>query len=1141
MTDFAIRKNVEALLRRRAEGARDDHPLSHGQQAMWLLHQLDPSGSAYSIAFAAHITGVDTAAFGEAVRALVTRHAALRTTFGVTEDEVFQTVHGWLEPVIEEVDATGVDDAGRAALVRARYEVPFDSRTGPLVRAHLIRTDPHAHIVLLVVHHLVCDFWSLGVMLDELAVLYRAEIDRVPAGLGTCTPYRAFVSHQRAYLDSAAGRRAREYWHTRLSGDLPVLEWPAFRPDPDQAPAAGGSLHFQLDAELAKRVTAFAREQRRTPYQVLLTAFQILLSRYTACDDVLVGSPMSGRTRPEFDDCVGYFTDPVVLRADLSGQPTTRELISENRRTVADALEYQDYPFDVLVSELAPRRRPGVNPIFQTMFVYQKPQRFPEWARLYWGARPADELEQPLRWAGLDVRPFRLAQQEGQLDLILEAIEAGDALLGVLKYRPAVFSSTAARAMVRHLITLLSGMIDEPDQPVSTLGLLDEPPRRRPVAPAPESSDSLPARFAASVAAHADRPAVRFGGSVLTYRELDHRARRLGAALTAEGVTVGDRVALVLEPSLELVIAILAVQRAGAGYVAIDHRHPPARRDMMLGDCGAAVVLCHQRHASSLVDGPAPRLLAVDDPAPSHEHPGSERPVGAADLAYTVYTSGSTGAPKGIDVTHGNVLSLVDAMLTHPDLVGEAGPDAVWSMTHSISFDLSVWEMWGALLTGATLVVVPSEVTGAPNLLRELLVRERVTHLNQTPSGLHGLAAEIATSGAGGLVLRHVFSCGELLPAETARATLGWCGRLWNLYGPAETTICVTAWVVRERDCRTGGVTVGRELANSTVYVLDRHHQPLPEEVTGEVYIGGLGVAPGYHERPELTARRFLDDPFGAEGDRLYRTGDLGRINADGLLEILGRTDNQVKVSGYRIELEEIEATLNADPAVDRSVVLVEGDGLDDRRLTACVVPAVGRGLVEADLRRALAERLPPYMIPGSVLTFESLPSNTNQKVDRGALAERVRARRATEAAHSPEPAAMSTLGGTERLVADVWRRVLRREHIPATANFFEVGGNSMLLLQVHRALRGTPAGAELTVAEMFRHPTVAGLARRMRPDPGPATAPGVLATSDAQSTVDAGRGRAAVRRTLRDAVVERRSGRSRPSDGTPEPGSDRA
>ncbi|MFJ6368339.1 amino acid adenylation domain-containing protein [Streptomyces virginiae] len=1082
MTDYDLRKKLEAVLRARAGQARTEHPLSYAQSSLLMLHQMDPDSASYNVALTARFTGgFDSAAFHRALQSLVGRHAVLRTTFsraGAGDGDGpagRQTVHGWLEPDFAEVDAHGWTEGELQEAVRAAYREPFALVTGSPLRARTYRVAPGEAVVLLAAHHVVCDFWSLGTMLAELEQLYAAEVERRPAGLpGHNKPYSDFVAYQSELIADDRGARARAYWHAQLSGPSEPAEWPRFDLDPADVDG-GGSLMFPLPADLAADVFALAKAEAVTPYVVLLTVFQILVGRYIGRHDVLVGSPFAGRTDPALAECVGNFMNPVVLRADLSDAASFREQLGRTRRTVAEAFEHQDYPFELLVGELAPPRADGRNPFFQTMFIYQKSGRHPAHAALH----VADEGASPAPWAGLTAAPFPLDKQDNQLELMIEVVHDGDRLVGVLKYRKSVFSAAAAGRAAEHYVTLLRAAVAGPDRSVADLPILSEAGHgvdRHPVPVPVTSDDSLAARFRQAAQQHAHRTAVRCEGDALTYAELDELAGRWTARLRAEGVGPGSRVALLLEPSLDTVAAVVAVQRAQAAYVVLDPSHPAAWCRTVLQDSGARVVLT-QPDLAGLLDGAAVPVLVMPEaelpPAGEPGEPG-ELPR-AGDVAHTVHTSGSTGTPTGIDVEHGHVLALLESMREHV-VIDET---AVGAFFHPTGSDLS---LWGTLLAGACLVVVPSGAARSPDLLHTLLVEQRVTHLVRPPSALHGLADVVRRTGTQGLALKHVFSSGEPLPAPLARTVREWCGTLWNTYGPAETRVWAIAQPVRPEDCAGTDVPVGLPLAHARVHVLDRHGQPVPPEFTGELHIGGPCVSRGYVNQPQLTKERFLDSPLEPQG-RLYRTGDLARVNTRGQLEILGRVDNQVWISGFRVELEGVEARLDEVPGVRRSTALVVGAGVDDSRLVACVIPEPGSNVTEEDLRAELRSTLPPHMVPAAIGFFDAFPLDAGQQVDRARLAEQF------ASVPAPNGAAVAP-SDRERRVTAVWQQVLQRQGIGREDNFFDIGGNSMLLLQVYELLAGDTADPPLKGSELFRYPTVASLAARLgRGDAAPADA----------------------------------------------------
>ncbi|MEV8371261.1 amino acid adenylation domain-containing protein [Kribbella sp. NPDC056861] len=1063
-----------------AEPAQTEYPLSYAQRSLVMLHQMNPDSASYNVAFTARFTdGFDSATLHRAVQSLVARHSALRTTFsrvGTGGSDGRQIVHGHLEPDFADVDARHWTEEQLDEAVRTAHREPFDLASGPLVRVRVYQVAPGEAVVLLTLHHVVCDFWSLGILVAELEQLYLADTEGRSAELSERNvPYSDFVTQQTEQLASRRGVRARTYWHEQLSGRLEPTEWPRF--DLDPAPAdEGGSIVFAIPDELAEGVVALAKAEGVTPYVVLLTAYQLLVSRYSGQRDVLVGAPVAGRTGRAMADSVGNFVNPVVIRADLTAAESFREQLGHNRRTVLEALEHQSYPFELLVSELAPQRVDNRNPVFQAMFNYLKSSKYPAHAGLY----VADEGAAAVDWAGLTASPYRLVQQEDQLELGLEIVHDGDRLVGLLKHRTSVFSAAAAQRMTEHYLTLLRAAVDGPGRSVAELPLLagvDDDLNRHATTVPVEPDDSLAIRFRRTAEQHPDRVAVRCAGDQLTYAELDELAGRWTARLRAEGVGPGSRVALLLEPSIDTVVAIVATQRAGAAYVVLDASYPAARCQMVLEDSESRVVLTQPELVGVLGDAAVPVLVMPETDLPPAGEPGDLPSAG--DVAYTVYTSGSTGTPKGIDVEHGNVLSLIEAMREYVVM----DETAVGALFHSTGFDLSVWELWGTLLAGGRLVVVPSGSARSPDLFHALLVEEQVTHIVQTPSALHGLAAVVGQNGPAGLALQHVFSCGEQLPAPLARVAREWCGTLWNMYGPAETTVWVTAQAIRAEDCAGTGVPVGLPLANSRTYVLDEQGRQVPPEFSGELYVGGQCVARGYVNRPELTKERFLDSPFEPDG-RLYRTGDLARVNSQGILEVLGRVDNQVKINGFRIELEEVEAQLDKVPGVRRSTALVVGAGVADRRLVACVIPEAGQQPVENELKATLRTSLPPYMVPTAIGFFDAFPLNASQKVDRQQLAEQF-AKTVTRTDSGP----VVTLSAQERRVAALWQEVLLRRGIGRDDNFFDLGGTSMLLMQVHQQLvAGEPS---LKVSELFRYPTVASLAARLTRVPAEPVADG--------------------------------------------------
>ncbi|MEQ0559638.1 condensation domain-containing protein [Amycolatopsis sp. NEAU-NG30] len=858
-----------------------EHPLSYAQSSMLVLHRMDPDSAAYNVALTARFTGgFDPAAFHRALQSLAGRHAALRTTFSHAGRQI---VHDRLDPDFAELDASRWTGGELRDAVRAAYREPFALLTGSPLRVRAYRVAPGEAVVLLAAHHAVCDFWSLGTMLAELEQLYAAEVEQRPAELPeNPKPYSDFVTYQRELIADERGARARAYWHSRLSGPLEPAEWPRFDLDPADTDG-GDQFQFPLPPELAAEVFALAKAEAVTPYVVLLTAFQLLVGRYTGRRDVLVGSPFAGRTDPTLTDCVGNFVNSVVLRADLGDALSFREQLARTRRTVAEAFQHQDYPFELLVSELAPRRVDGRNPIFQAMFIYQKSGRHPAHAALHL----ADETVPTAGWAGLSVTPFPLSKQDNQVELTLEVVHDGDRLAGVLKYRKSVFSPAAAGRAAEHYVTLLQAAVADPGRSVVNLPLLTEAAQHAPAPVAPDGS--LAARFRQAAQQHAHRPAVRCDGDQLTYAELDELTGRWAARLRAEGAGPGSRVAVRLEPSLDAVVAIVAIQRAGAASVVLDPSSPAAPE--------ACVVLTQPDLAGQPAGVPV-LVMAETELPPS------------GDVACSGY--------EGFDVTHGDVLTRLESLREHVD------ETAVVAFGHPAVSELP---LWSALLAGACVVVVPPGAT--PDFLHSLLVAERVTHLVLTPSALHGLSEVVQRTGTRGLALRHVFSTGEPLPAPLARTAREWCGTLWNTYAPAGTTVWVTAQPVGPEDCTGTTVPVGFPLADTGIHVLDEHGQPVPPEFTGELHLGGPPPLSRTGDLARVDSRgrlEILGHPGADDANPVAVTGvaaapsDHERRVAAVWQQVLnrrdiGREDNFFDIGGNSLLLLQVYELLSGDTA----------------------------------------------------------------------------------------------------------------------------------------------------------------------------------------------------------------------------------
>jgi len=1048
--------------------AGNDLPLSFAQERLWFVDRLEPGSPTYNMPAVVRLHGaLDVAALERALDALARRHESLRTVFPTVDGAPVQRVLPAAQLPFSIEDLAPLAEAEREETVVRRATEwawrPFDLQAGPLFRAGLLRIADDDHVMMIAMHHIVSDGWSMGVFFRELAESYGAFLDGKEAALPALpVRYADYAVWQREWLSGDALDAQLGYWRDRLGGAPAVLDLPLDRPRPAARGYRGGVHHFALPAERIEAVSALARREGATLFMALLAAFDLLLARYSGQEDIVVGTPIAGRTRRELEGLVGLFLNTLALRVDVSGDPTFRALLGRVRETTLGAYAHQEIPFERLVEELRPERSLAHAPLFQVMFVLQN---------------TPDGIGPGL--PGLTLAGVGRTEEVARFDLVLNLAETGDgAVHGALSYAADLFEPETAARMVEHFTTLLDAAAAAPDQPLSTLEMLSAEERRLLAAPPAATfatAATLHARFAEQAARAPGAIAVTFGDEAVTYSELERRSGRLASHLRAAGVGAGDRVGLCLERSAATVVGILGILRAGAAYLPLDPAYPEERIAYMVGDAGARVVVTTSDLAERVPPGDARLILLDRDAAEIDAAPDAPPAVVALpeSVAYVIYTSGSTGRPKGVEVTHANVLRLFAAT----DEWFGFSDDDVWTLFHSYAFDFSVWEIWGALLYGGRLVVVPFLTSRSPDDFLALLAAERVTVLNQTPSAFRQLIhADDQAEAAGrspALALRHVVFGGEALDPATLRS---WTERrgestplLVNMYGITETTVHVTYRVVTRADVERGSTSpVGVPIPDLAVHLLDPRGRSVPVGVPGEMYVAGAGVARGYLGRAALTAERFVPDPFsGVPGARLYRSGDLARRVADGSLEYLGRIDLQVKVRGFRIELGEIEGVLLEHPSVREAVVLARGSGAEERRLVAYFVPS-GPAASTAELRAHLAERLPDHMVPAAFMALDRFPLTGNGKTDRAAL---------------PDPEPVESGAGyvaprtpTEEILAGIWAELLGAERVGVDDSFFELGGHSLLATRVVSRVRDA-FGIELPLRALFEAPVLSALA----------------------------------------------------------------
>ncbi|MFI5866433.1 amino acid adenylation domain-containing protein [Streptomyces sp. NPDC051546] len=1107
---------------------------SAAQQRMYFLQQMEEGRPTYHMPVFYGLEGpVDESALRSCAQELIDRHEALRTRFVLRDGELWQHVDTGAELAWSSATAAGERDVEE--WTAAEHHRPFDLEAGPLFRAALLHT-PDGAVLALGLHHIVADGWSVGILARELLAAYArcAGGPRPqPTEEGPEYQYADFSEWQDEWLRGETARRQLAYWEAQLGGELPDAPLPRDgRPRAGAARGAAALHSFDVPAPVLARMEGLCRDTHSTPYMLMLAAFQIVLGRYTGTDDVLVGTPVAGRNRKEFQDTVGLFVNTLVIRADLSGNPAFRIHLERVRDTVLDAQDHQDLPFERVVDRIAPGRTGEDAPLFHAMF----------------GLHDEDGMTGGL--PGPKARLLEGPAGTAKFDVTFDVVRSGGATSCRLEYRADLFEASTIEQFGRHFARLLDAATDHPELPLDSLPMLSGEERdgigssltvdapRPPRGALPQTPGELRCvheLFADHAARTPEAVALVHEGVSLTYRELDTRANRLAHRLRALGVGPDTLVGLCLPRSADLVVGLLGILKAGGAYLPLDPDNPPERLRHIIGDARLAHVV-GTTATRDLWDAPAPAagppaadLPAADSTTAGPPHASAlhtvdllaDAPLLAAQpdtapqtgvtpdhLAYVIYTSGSTGLPKGTLVPHSNVTRLFSAT----DHWFGFGPEDVWTLFHSIAFDFSVWELWGALAHGGRLVVVPYGTSRSPEEFHRLLRAERVTVLNQTPSAFYQLARvdeEHHRTGDGSsatgsqLSLRHVVFGGEALDVA---ALAGWFARhgdtaprLVNMYGITETTVHVTYRPLTARDAEEGrGSVIGVPIPDLRLHLLDARGRTVPRGAVGELYVAGAGLARGYLRRPELTAERFptvpadgtsgrvADAPAGlAAGERLYRTGDLARALPDGDLEYLGRIDHQVKLRGFRIELGEVEAALAAHPLVDAAVALVAPDpaGTDVLVGYLAVTGAEnGAGPTVEELRAHLEQRLPGYMIPGAFVTLPAFPLTANGKTDRRRLPA------PGSVARTPTAAYEAPRGPVETALTEVFAQVLGHERVGALDNWFALGGDSIRSLQVLARIR--ERGLDLTVADLMRRQSARALAPAVtRREPAPVDA----------------------------------------------------
>ena len=1060
-----MRDNRDALIAALAAGAADRAPaprrrdarcpLSFAQRRLWFLEKVNAGTSAYVIGGAIRIRGaLDVDLLFEACRALVLRHEALRTRFGETGGEPFAEILDDLPPTLEIIDMPDVPDAERMQhtkdLFSRRMEEPFDLDTGPLFSVSVYRYAPDDIVTLTRAHHIVSDGWSMAVISRELLELYTAlregRADTLPPVEAHAADHALWESER-----AATGRWKRDfaYWTEELSGAPALTELPIDRPHPARPSYRGARYSAWLEPQTCRALGGLAKRSGATQFMVLLAAFQILLHRHSGQEDVLIGSPVANRMDRRFGNTVGCLINNVVLRGELGGDPTFSDFVQQVRSKVLSAHDHSEPPFDMVVEELRPERSTRHAPVFQVLFTLMS---FPELNANLPGTTSTD---------------IPVETGATRFDLSVEAVERKGLLKLSYEYARDLFDRSTVLGLHQRFKTLLEAIIADPGRRISEYDIVSAEDR----AHLARLTRARPAAYDDDTAAHvlvdrmaelhADRPAVVAGLDMLDYRTLVRRANGLAAHLVSGGVAPGDLVAVALEPDCDLIVALLAVWKAGAAYVPLDPMHPVDRLAMILGDAAPAALVTASAIACDLPETDA-RPVLIDQAEIEPLDTAPPCPADAEDLAYVIYTSGSTGRPKGVEVRHRNLVSFLAAMRAEPGLGAD---DRVLSVT-TPSFDIAGLEYWLPLTTGAATVIADRAQRIDGTALSNLLDSQRITMMQATPATWRLLL----DSGWTGMLRLTALCGGEAMPQALAEALIPKVAALWNMYGPTETTIWSTLQRIATAE---DAASIGRPIQNTRVAVVDTQGRPVPPGIVGELCIAGDGVARGYRNRPELTADRFARVDFPETGPvRAYRTGDLVRQRGDGALVFVGRDDFQVKVRGFRVELGEVEARLSAVPGVANCVVIAHAPADGQAALYAYVV-ATSPDAFDPDIARSvLRADLPEYMVPSAFIALDALPLTHNLKVDRKALP-------------SPETSAVAeirvvdsfVMTETERRIAALWCEVLGLPNVGLNQSFFDAGGHSMLLVKLHEKLK-TAFGDKIPLIELFRRTTVTAQAQ---------------------------------------------------------------
>ncbi|MFN6500838.1 MAG: non-ribosomal peptide synthetase [Nostoc sp. DedQUE01] len=1054
-------------------------PVSFAQQRLWFLDQLIPNNTIYNVPTVIRLTGsLNLTALEQTFNEIVRRHEILRTTFIVLDGQPLQAIAPSLTIPISVLDLQllpdGKGELQARRIITAEIEHPFNLSSGPLLRVKLLVLSKTEHILLLNMHHIICDDWSIGVLIRELGMLYTAFAQNQTPFLSELPlQYADFAHWQREWLQGEVLQTQLTYWQQQLNG-ISMLHLPTDKPRPAIQSYQGATQFFELPKKLTDALEKLSQEEGTTFFMTLLAAFKTLLYRYTYQEDIAVGSPIANRNRSEIEGLIGFFVNSLVLRSNLSGNPTFRELLDRVREVTLEAYNQQDLPFDKLVEGLHPERKLSHHLLFQVVFSLQN--------------SPMSALELP----GLVPSFMNIDLKKTRFDLELHLWKCSDdfrslwganweyseGLRGVIVYNTDVFEQATISRMLEHFKTLLSAIVANPEQQIANLPLLSEAELHQVLVEWNNTQADYPQDkcihqlFEEKVQQYPDSIAVNFANEQLTYQDLNTCSNKLAHHLQKIGVGSEVLVGICISQSIEMIIGLLGILKAGGAYVPLDPSYPQERLNFMLEDAQVSVLLT-QENLLKHFEGFSNPIISIDKDwkiITQEKEDNLKSDLNSDNLAYIIYTSGSTGKPKGVAVPH----KAVNRLVCNTNYIKLSPSDKI-AQASNASFDAATFEIWGALLNGAQLVMISKDVTISPHELALQLREKSINVLFLTTALFQQIVRDVPQAFA---TLKYFLFGGETVNTRWIKKILesGAPKHLIHVYGPTENTTFSSYYCVDELPSAIS-LPIGRPITNTQIYILDTYLQPVPIGVTGELYIGGEGLAREYLNRTELTAKNFITHPFSKKPQaRLYKTGDLARYLPDGNIEFLGRIDNQVKIRGFRIELSEIEAVLSQHPAVNETIVIAGEDVPDDKYLVAYIVPKQERIPMEdvqsfaSLLRQFLKEKLPEYMVPKAYMVLESLPLTANGKVDRHALP-------IPETITFNNQDYVAPRSQVEKLLAEIWAKVLGKEQVGVHDNFFELGGHSLLATVLTSRIRDT-FQIDLPVRNLFETPTVEELAK---------------------------------------------------------------